>query len=144
MNDAAPVQPSAPTEPVGIGETIRNQRRALLLAVGLVVAAIWISIPMGEWRFGVFLAIGFVLGFVNHLLTEHVLRRVIAAGDETTRQAYAAGSLVRLLGISAVAVVVTVVFWPDGAAVLFGLAIFHLIALVLTAFPLLREVRNLP
>ena len=33
-------------------------------------------------------------------------------------------------------------FWPHGAAVLFGLAIFHLIALVLTGIPLLREVRK--
>ena len=34
-------------------------------------------------------------------------------------------------------------FWDKGGVgVLFGLAIFHLIALTLTAIPLLREVRN--
>ena len=41
-----------------------------------------------------------------------------------------------------VAVVLALVFWPDGAAVLFGLAIFHLIDLVFTGIPLLREVRK--
>ncbi len=143
MNDTPSVPPTPMSVPT-LGGTIRNQRRALLLAVGLVIAALWISIPLDEWRFGVFLAIGFVLGFANHVLTEHVLKRAIASGDETTRQAYAAGSLIRLMGISVIAVVLTIVFWPDGAAVLFGLAIFHLIALVLTGIPLLREVRKLP
>ena len=129
------------TSTPSIARSMRNQKRALLTAGLLIVGAIWISIPLGEWRGGVFLSIGIVLGALNHLLTEHFLLRSVESGELPTRKQYAAGSAVRLLGISGIAVVLALVFWPHGAAVLFGLAIFHLIALVFTGIPLLREVR---
>lgn len=125
-----------------IVRSVRNQRRALIMAGCLVVAAIWISVPLGEWQSGLFLAIGIALGAINHVLTEHVLLRSVEAGDLPTRKQYAASSLFRLMGVSLVAVALAAFFWPYGAAVLFGLAIFHLIALVLTGIPLLREVRK--
>lgn len=125
-----------------IVRSVRNQRRAMVMAGCLVVASIWISVPLGEWQNGLFLAIGIVLGAVNHVLTEHVLLRSVEAGELPTRNQYAVSSLFRLLGISLVAVALAAFFWPHGAAVLFGLAIFHLIALVFTGIPLLREVRK--
>lgn len=140
MTEAAVPTPPAP--PATIGRAVRNQRRAVLLAAGLVVASIWISIPLGEWRIGLFLAAGFVLGLLNHVLTEYALQKAISSGDPMTRQAYASSSLLRLALISVLALAVAAIYWPDGAAVIFGLAIFHMIALTLTAIPLLREVRK--
>ena len=137
MNDA-PV----PMPPATIGRAVRNQRRAVLLAGALVVASIWISIPLGEWRIGLFLAAGFLLGLLNHVLTEYALQKAISSGNPVTRQAYASSSLLRLALISVLALAVAAIYWPDGAAVIFGLAIFHMIALTLTAIPLLREVRK--
>jgi hypothetical protein len=137
MNDA-PV----PMPPATIGRAVRNQRRAVLLAGALVVASVWISIPLGEWRIGLFLAAGFLLGLLNHLLTEYALQKAISSGDPMTRQAYASSSLIRLALISVLGLGVAAIYWPDGAAVIFGLAIFHMIALTLTAIPLLREVRK--
>jgi len=122
--------------------SVRNQRRAILMAGCLVVASIWISVPLGEWQNGLFLAIGFVLGVINHILTEHVLLRAVESGELPTRNQYAVSSLVRLVGISTVALALALFFWPHGAAVLFGLAIFHMLALVLTGIPLLKEVRK--
>ena len=130
------------TSTPSITRSIRNQKRALITAGCLVIASIWISVPLGEWRSGMFLAIGIVLGALNHLLTEHYLLRQVEGGELPTRKQYAASSAFRLLGISGIAVVLALVFWPHGAAVLFGLAIFHLIALVFTGIPLLREVRK--
>lgn len=127
---------------LGLVEAVKRQRRAMLLALALAVAALWISIPMGRWEVGVFVAVGAGLGLVNHLLTEASLVRSVDAGDLLTRKQYALSSLVRLLGISLVAVALAVVFWPDGATVLLGLALFHTIALVLTGLPLLREIKN--
>ncbi|MGH3423312.1 MAG: hypothetical protein ACRDO8_01210 [Nocardioidaceae bacterium] len=121
---------------------VRNQRRAALLALILAVAAFWVSVPLGRWEVGAFLAAGILLGLVNHVLTEHVLLRSVESGDMITRKEYATTSLVRLLGVSLVAIVLSVVFWPVGATVLFGLAIFHLITIVLTGIPLLKEVRK--
>lgn len=140
MTDAAVPTPPAP--PATIGRAVRNQRRAVMLAAGLVVASIWISIPLGEWRIGLFLAAGFVLGLLNHVLTEYALQKAISSGNPVTRQAYASSSLLRLALISVLALAVAAIYWPDGAAVIFGLAIFHMIALTLTAIPLLREVRK--
>jgi hypothetical protein len=136
MNDTAPI-PSP-----SIGRAIGNQRRAVMLAAGLVVAAVWISIPLGEWRIGLFLAAGFILGLVNHVGTEYALQMAIASGDPMTRQMWASSSLMRLAIVSIVGFAIAAIFWSDGAAVIFGIAIFHLIALTLTAIPLLREVRN--
>lgn len=142
-----PLIPTTPTPPETSSlppmvRSLRNQRRALLMAAILAVAAFWITIPMGKWQTGLFGAIGIALGAINHVLTEHSLLKMVESGDEVTRKQYAVTSLLRLLGISLTAVVLSVVFWPNGAAVLFGLAFFHLIALVLTGIPLLKEVRK--
>jgi len=151
MNDTTPVPDAAATDapeeqvvmpPASIGRALRNQRRAVLLGLGLVVAAIWITIPLGEWRIGAFLAGGFALGLVNHVLTEYAMQKAVSSGNPVTRQAYASSSLLRLAFISVLAFGLAFLYWPDGAAVMFGLAIFHMIALTLTAIPLLREVRK--
>ena len=148
MNDIAPVPGQAPeaaaadASPASIARAVSNQRRAIMLAAGLVVAAIWITIPLGEWRIGVFLAAGFVLGLVNHIGTEYALQKAIATGDPMTRQMWASSSLMRLALVSIAGFAIAAIFWSDGAAVIFGIAIFHLVALMLTAIPLLREVRK--
>ena len=153
MSDATPEVPPTETSrtddpelvvgpPASVARTLRNQRKAVLLGLGLVVAALWVSIPLGEWRIGLFLAGGFLLGLLNHLITEFAMQKAVASGDAVTRQAYAASSLWRLAFISVLAFGLAFLYWPDGAAVMFGLAIFHMIALTLTAIPLLREVRK--
>jgi hypothetical protein len=147
MNDTAPIPDAAagdaqPAPPASIRRAIANQRRAVLLAAALVVASVWIAIPLGEWRIGVFLAAGFVLGLVNHVGTEYALQKAIASGSPMTRQMWASSSLLRLALVSIVGFAIAAIFWSDGAAVIFGIAIFHMIALTLTAIPLLREVRN--
>ena len=153
MNDTPPISDPIPADtaegdvpaipPASIARALRNQRRAILLGAGLVVAAVWISVPLGGWRIGLFLAGGFVLGLLNHLLTEYAMQKAVGSGSPVTRTAYASSSLWRLAFISVLAFALAAMYWPDGAAVLFGLAIFHLIALTLTAIPLLREVRKL-
>lgn len=140
-SDAVPGDVTA-APPASIGRALHNQRRAVLLAAGLVVAAIWVTIPLGEWRIGVFLAAGFVLGLANHIGTEYALQRALATGNPVSRQMWASSSLLRLALVSVVGFVIAAVFWSDGAAVIFGIAIFHMVALTLTAIPLLREVRK--
>lgn len=135
MNDTA-------QGPATIRRAVRNQRRAVLLAIGMCIAATWICIPLGEWRIGLFLAAGFILGLINHVGTEFALQKAVAANDPMTRQMWASNSLFRIALVSVVGFAVAAIYWPDGAAVIFGIAIFHLIALMLTAIPLLKEVRD--
>jgi hypothetical protein len=126
----------------GVLRVVRNQDRTFLLALGMCIAALWIATPMGEWKIGVFVAVGVVLGLVNHVLTELFLLRSVEGSDLITRKQFAMSSLVRLMGVSLVAVALAVAFWPDGATVLLGLALFHLITLVLTGLPLLKEIKK--
>lgn len=141
MNDTETPRDAAPVEPASIGRAVANQRRALILAAILIGGSFWVT--FGNWTQGALVAAGVTLGYVNHVLTEYAIQKAIAADDPVTRNAYARSSLLRLAVISLVAFALAGVFWDQGGVgVLFGLAIFHLIALTLTAIPLLREVRN--
>jgi len=53
-----------------------------------------------------------------------------------------ATTLLRLLVLTVVAVGIAVLVWPDGVGLLLGLAIFRLIALLMTGIPLLRELKK--
>jgi len=143
MNDTETPRDVAPVGPASFGRAIRNQRRAVILALVLAAGSFWIAGPMGEWLTGGLFAAGVGLGLLNHVLTEYAIQKAVASEDPVTRNAYARSSLVRLGIISLAAFALVLAFFNDGGVfVLFGLAIFHLIALALTAIPLLREVRN--
>jgi peptidoglycan/LPS O-acetylase OafA/YrhL len=141
MNDTETPRDVAPGGPASLGRAIRNQLRAVILALVLAVGAFWVT--FGNWTQGALAAAGVALGLINHILTEFAIQKAISAEDPVTRNAYARSSLLRLAVISLAAFALAAVFWEQGGiGVLFGLAIFHLIALTLTAIPLLREVRN--
>jgi hypothetical protein len=125
-----------------LARAIHSQRRALLLAGVLAFGGFWIAIGLGKWQVGVFVAIGVALGYVNGILTEAFMLRSTEGDELLSRKQFAVSALVRLLGISMVALTLTVAFWPYGGGVLAGLAVFHLLALVLTALPLLKELRQ--
>jgi hypothetical protein len=142
-HDAGRQEQPATVQAASLGRAVLNQRRAIILAVVLVVGSFWVTVPLGKWEMGALAAAGVTLGLLNHILTEYAIQKAIASDDPVTRNAYARSSLVRLGLISILAFALAAVFWEQGGvAVLFGLAIFHLIALTLTAIPLLREVRN--
>jgi hypothetical protein len=125
-----------------LARALTKQRRAVLLAGGLAAASMWIAVPLGRWQAGLFGAVGIALGLVNHLLTELTLLRAVDGDDMLTRKQFALSSFVRLMVISLIAVILAVLFWPAGAMVLVGLAFFHLITLVFTGLPLLKEIRK--
>jgi hypothetical protein len=126
----------------GLGKVIRDQKKAILVALGLAVAAFWIAGQLGEWRLAGCISGGIALGLANHLATEHWLLKTLSAGEEVTRNKLAAATFVRLLILTVIAVSIAVMFWPDGIGLLLGLAIFRLIALVMTITPLLRELKK--
>lgn len=125
-----------------LARAVAKQRRAVILAGALAVTSMWIAVPLGRWQAGIFVAAGIVLGLVNHVLTELSLLRAFEGDDLLTRKQFAMSSFVRLMAVSLVAVVLTVAFWPAGAMVLVGLAFFHLVTLVFTGLPLLKEIRK--
>jgi uncharacterized protein (DUF2062 family) len=136
------------TAPVAEGERVRvtrvlgDQRKVLWVALVLVVADFWILLQVGEPTLAACTAGGIALGLGNHLVTEYWLLRLIASGEQPTRKRLAAATLARLTVLSVVAVGIAASFWPDGIGLLLGLAIFRLVALLMTSITLLKELKN--
>ncbi len=122
-----------------LGTVLRDQRRVLIVALCLSVAGFWIFGPMNDWDIAAFLAVGILMGLVNHVATEYSLLKMISSGAELTRGEIAASALVRLLFVAGAAAAVAVVFWSTGIVALIGLALFRLLTLVMTGIPLLKE-----
>ncbi|TWP36510.1 hypothetical protein [Leekyejoonella antrihumi] len=126
-----------------LSRALANQRRMLILGLVLCAAAVWLTAVFGHWQVGVFLVVGILLGMINQVATEVTLLRAVESGEELSRKQYGMSSLIRLMGVSVVAIAVTVIFWSSGgAATLVGLAVFHLITLVATSLPLLKELKK--
>ncbi|ABK52419.1 putative integral membrane protein [Acidothermus cellulolyticus 11B] len=96
---------------------------------------------LGHPLIGILFLVGLALGTLNNVLTVRSILKHISAGDPNRKQ-YAKSSLVRLGYISLFALVFVAAFRRDGIAVLAGLAIFHLLASVASALPVLKEFRK--
>jgi len=128
--------------PATFRRVLRDQRKTIGVAIVLGVAAYWVLGQLDEWTLAGCIAGGVALGLANHLVTEFWLLRLITSGEQPTRARLAMSTLVRLLVVAVVAVGIAVWFWPDGIGLLLGLAIFRLIALVMTGLPLLKELKQ--
>jgi hypothetical protein len=139
---ATETTPQPGQEKASLLKVVRDQRKTILVALVLGIAAFWILGQMDEWRLATALAIGVALGLVNHLATERWLLGLITAGAQPTKAMMIRSTIVRLVVLTVIAVGVAVLFWPDGIGVLLGLAIFRIIALVMTTVPLLKELKE--
>jgi hypothetical protein len=125
-----------------LARVVMDQRKTVFAALAMVVASVWLLGPLADWPTALCAAGGVLLGLVNHLATEYWLAKVISSGEEPTRAKIAMSAFTRLVILAAVAVAVAVAVWPAGIALLLCLAIFRLVALVMTGLPLLKELRN--
>lgn len=125
-----------------LARAVGAQRKAALLATGLALAGVVIGIALGEWRSGMFAAVGVALGFANTVLTELSLGRLVGSDEALSRRRFAVSALLRLGLVSVVALALVGLFWPAGGFVLVGLATFHLLSVALTGLPLLKELRK--
>jgi hypothetical protein len=137
------IDPEVPALSAGasVSRVVADQRKVELLALTMIVVSIWFGFAFG-WALTACIALGVLLGLVNHLITEYWLLRVISSGEEPTRGRLTRFTVIRLCILAVVAVGASVAFWPDGVGLLLGLAIFRLVALVMTTIPLLKELKN--
>ena len=134
--------PLAPGEKASPLRVLRDQRKVIMVALVLVIADFWVLIQLDEWTLAGCIAGGIALGLANHLYTEYWLLKLLANGEQTTRKSLTAATIARLAVLSVVAVGCAVAFWPAGIGLLLGLAVFRLIALVMTTIPLLKELKS--
>ena len=143
-NDVTSPDPAvaARTPRASFRQVLRDQRKTLIVAAVLAIASIWVLGALGEWPLAFALVIGVALGLANHLVTEFWLLRIITSGNQPSRNAMVRSTIARLTVLTVVGLGVAVLMWPDGLGVLFGLAIFRLIALTMTSLPLLKELKS--
>ena len=139
--EAGPVSPLAPGEKASLLRVLRDQRNVLVVAAVLVVADFWILVQLSQWTLAGCIAGGILLGLVNHLYTEYWLLKLLVSGAQPTRKTLTMSTIARLAVLSFVAVGCAVALWPSGIGLLLGLAVFRLIALVMTTIPLLKELK---
>ena len=128
-------------ETATVGRVVRDQRKTIWVAVVLMVLGMFVG-QYDEWTLAFCIAGGVLLGLLNHLVTEFWLLRIITGGSQPTRGQLTRTTIVRLAILSVVAIGIAVAFWPAGIGLLLGLAIFRLISLVMTAIPLLKELKK--
>jgi hypothetical protein len=139
---SVPVSEPTPPTKASIWRVVKDQRKVCYVALAMMVASFWIVGQLGRWTLAGCIAGGVLLGLVNHLATEFWLLKLIANGEQPTRNQMIVSTVVRLTFLTIVAVGAAVIFWPDGIGLLLGLAVFRLIALVMTTIPLLKELKN--
>jgi len=124
------------------GRVIADQRKVEITALGLMLFCLWFRQLSDSWVLPLSLAAGVFLALVNHIITEHWLLRTITSGAVLSKAQLRRFTMVRLAVLAAAAIGIAALLWPDGVGVLLGLAIFRLIALVMTTIPLLKELKN--
>ncbi|MDX6299317.1 MAG: hypothetical protein QOF53_531 [Nocardioidaceae bacterium] len=135
--DTSAVLPERPT----LLAVVRRQRKVVVVALVLAGACFWVMGPMGRWVGATLTVVGIAMALANHLVSELWLGKLISSGESPTRARLAGSTFIRLAVLAVVAVAVAAAFWPDGVGLLLGLALFRLIALVMTGVPLLKELK---
>ena len=128
--------------PPTLANLFKAQRKVLILAAVMITASFWMLSQLSSWGVAFGAAGGVTLALLNHLYTEFWLGRVISAGGQPTRSTMTRSTMLRLTILAVIALSVAFVYPAPGIALIFGLAIFRLIALVMTGIPLLKELKN--
>lgn len=119
-----------------------NLRRSVILASGLGVASALVLGLFGHILAGLFLCFGLGLGAINTRLVQRsvVMYSVSEAGNKKAR--FTRSVLLRLAGITVLAVGCALLIRPDGLGVFAGLALFQMIMLGGATVPLFKQLRQ--
>ena len=129
--DAPLVFPSVAFRPV----------RLLVISVGITAVAILAAGLSGHLMVGVFFGIGLLLGLLNALLVQRSVAS-ITAREHPLKSSMAINTASRLAIITILALIVAYVFRPAGLGVVFGLALFQVLLVAMTALPVWKKLRS--
>ena len=129
--DAPLVFPSVAFRPV----------RLLLLCVVLTAAAVGAAAALGHMSFGWFFGLGLGLGLLNALLVQRSVEAITADAHPLKRK-MALNSATRLLIMTVAGLTIAYLFRPMGLGVVFGMALFQVLLVFTTAFPVMKALRK--
>lgn len=121
-------------------DPVGNLRRSVIIGACLGIASIVVLAFFGHALAGVFGCVGIALGALNNRLLQ---RSVInyAANEQMNKVQFRHGVLGRLLLMTAIAIVIALIFRPDGLGVFAGLAVFQVLMLISASVPVFRSLR---
>ncbi len=131
------------SEAVPIGSPVTmaaDLRRVTVMAGGLAVVGVVLTIVIGNPWMGVFAVLGLALGLLNAVLVRRSAAR-FAITDSPRKATFAVSALGRLALITVLAVGFALIIRPDGIGVFIGLAAFQLLMIAAGLVPLLKELR---
>jgi hypothetical protein len=124
------------------GHAVANLRRSVWLAAPVAVVAVVVSAVLGHPWVGVFVVVGLAMGAANTALVQRSVARFAVATRPNRKQRFVGGVFGRLLAVTAVALVILLLFHPDGIGVLGGLAVFQLLMVGSASLPVIKELRK--
>jgi hypothetical protein len=116
-----------------------NLRRSSIVGAVLGLIAVAVTSVAGHPLMGVFGLLGVAVGAVNNrMLQKSVIQY---ATSSVTKKKFRGGVFMRLSGVTIVAIVLALVFRPDGLGVVAGLGVFQILMLVGATVPVMRSLR---
>jgi hypothetical protein len=122
-----------------------NFRRTMILGILVGVGGLVALVLTGHPLLGLFGCLGILLGAVNAMLVQ---RQAVTYGNSGTDGDVSAKKMLtmsiagRLIITTVAAVVIGIIFAPNGVAVFGGLLIFQVLMLGSTALPMMRGMRQ--
>lgn len=113
----------------------------LVICSALTVLAVAVAAWAGNVMFGVFFGAGLGLGLINALLVQRSVAAITSEVNPVKRK-MAVNSATRLMVITIVGLTVAWFFRPQGLGVVFGLALFQVVLVLSTAFPVWKKIRT--
>ena len=120
--------------------TLATFRRTTIMAAVVSAVAVVVLLLVGYPLFGLFLVVGVALGTLNMWLAVRSVARFATTRPSKVR--FSGSVLGRLAVITVLALVVAWLVRPAGIATFGGLALFQFLAIVSSALPLIKEIRQ--
>jgi hypothetical protein len=111
-----------------------------VISLGLTAVAMLIAGLTGHLMVGVFFGIGLLLGLLNALMVRRSVES-ITAKEHPLKSSMALNSASRLAIMTIVGLVIAFLFRPAGLGVVFGLALFQVLLVAMTALPVWKKLR---
>lgn len=119
-----------------------NFRRTIILGVAAGVIGLAVCLFTGHALLGLFGCLGILFGAVNFLLVQRSVTQYGATGEGDKKRLLTTSIGPRLALTTVLALVLGIVFRPDGVGVFGGLALFQFIVIATTALPAMRGMRQ--
>lgn len=113
----------------------------LVISAGVTAVALLLTGLNGQVKIGAFFGLGMLLGLLNALLVRRSVAN-ITSKDHPMKSTMALNSASRLAIITVIALVIAFIFRPSGLGVMFGLALFQVLLVAMTALPVWKKLRS--